>query len=82
MQGILTNLRSTVIAGFVLTLILFIIVGGLIDGGFAFDRAWVAFLFRWLHVISGVMWIGLAGHGKNRRIGLGRDIVIGQPGRK
>ena len=42
MQGILTNLRSTVIAGFVLTLILFIIVGGLIDGGFAFDRAWVA----------------------------------------
>lgn len=59
MQGILTNLRSTVIAGFVLTLIVFIVVGALLGGSFAFDRDWVAFLFRWLHVISGVMWIGL-----------------------
>ena len=24
-----------------------------------FDYAWVTFFFRWLHVISGVMWIGL-----------------------
>ncbi len=24
-----------------------------------FDYAWVTFMFRWLHVISGVMWIGL-----------------------
>ncbi len=59
MQDILSNLRSTVIAGFVLTLVLFIVVGALLGGGFAIDGAWVAFLFRWLHVISGVMWIGL-----------------------
>ena len=59
MQGILSNLRSTVIAGFVLTLILFIIGGTLLGGSFAVDQAWTAFLFRWLHVISGVMWIGL-----------------------
>ena len=59
MQDILSNLKSTVIAGFVLTLVLFIIVSALLGGGFAFDGAWVAFLFRWLHVISGVMWIGL-----------------------
>ena len=59
MQGILSNLRSTVIAGFVLTLILFVVVGALLGGSFAFDGDWVAFLFRWLHVISGVMWIGL-----------------------
>ena len=59
MQGILSNLRSTVIAGFALTLVLFIVVGALLGGGFAFDGAWVAFLFRWLHVISAVMWIGL-----------------------
>ncbi len=58
MQGILSNLRSTVIAGFALTLILYIIVG-LLLGGFALDHAWTTFLFRWLHVISGVMWIGL-----------------------
>jgi uncharacterized membrane protein len=24
-----------------------------------FSHAWFAFLFRWLHVISGIMWIGL-----------------------
>ena len=59
MQDILSNLKSTVIAGFVLTLVLFIVVGALLGGGFAIDGAWVAFLFRWLHVISGVMWIGL-----------------------
>jgi uncharacterized membrane protein len=59
MQGILTNLRSTVIAGFVLTVILFVIVRPLLGAGFALDQDWVAFLFRWLHVISGVMWIGL-----------------------
>lgn len=59
MQGILSNLRSTVIAGFVLTLILFILVRVLTGAGFALDHAWGAFLFRWLHVLSGVMWIGL-----------------------
>ena len=59
MQDILSNLRSTVIAGFALTLILFIIGSTLLGGSFAVDHAWVAFLFRWLHVISGVMWIGL-----------------------
>ncbi|MDH3582158.1 MAG: urate hydroxylase PuuD [Hyphomicrobiales bacterium] len=59
MQGILSNLKSTVIAGFVLTLVLFIVVSALLGGGFALDQIWIAFLFRWLHVISGVMWIGL-----------------------
>ncbi len=24
-----------------------------------FDNNWLIFLFRWLHVLSGVMWIGL-----------------------
>jgi uncharacterized membrane protein len=59
MQGILSNLKSTVIAGFALTLVLFIVVSALLGGGFALGQAWIAFLFRWLHVISGVMWIGL-----------------------
>jgi uncharacterized membrane protein len=27
--------------------------------GFMLDHAWFAFFFRWLHVLSGVMWIGL-----------------------
>ena len=29
------------------------------DQGLAFDQAWWAFLFRWLHVLSGIMWIGI-----------------------
>ena len=28
-------------------------------GSFQMSQVWLAFLFRWLHVISGVMWIGL-----------------------
>ncbi len=59
MQGILSNLRSTVIAGFILTVILFILIRIMTDAGFTLDQAWFSFFFRWLHVLSGVMWIGL-----------------------
>ena len=57
MASILTSLSRTVIAGFVLAAILLIIyaVGGQGFSGGDFGR----FLFRWLHVLSGVMWIGL-----------------------
>jgi uncharacterized membrane protein len=56
MAGILTSLRNTVIAGFVLAFILELIY---LNGGGSFDTAVYAFLFRWLHVLSGIMWIGL-----------------------
>ena len=59
MQGVLSNLRSTVIAGFILTVILFILIRMMAGAGFALDYNWYAFLFRWLHVLNGVMWIGL-----------------------
>ncbi len=59
MQGVLSNLRSTVIAGFILTVILFILIRMMTGAGFALDYNWYAFLFRWLHVLNGVMWIGL-----------------------
>ena len=59
MAGILSNLRNTVITGFVVTLVLFIIIRVLLGTGFALDSGWFQFLFRWLHVLSGVMWIGL-----------------------
>jgi uncharacterized membrane protein len=49
------NLTRTVIAGFVLALILFIIYATKEFDNIAFWK----FLFRWLHVLSGVMWIGL-----------------------
>jgi len=60
MAAFFSNLRNTVIAGFVLAaLVLLIRVGA---GQSALDFKSVAFwLFieRWLHIISGVMWIGL-----------------------
>ncbi len=58
MANILTSLQNTVIAGVVLTIIMVAVVGGAM-GAPAFDHAWFAFFFRWLHVLSGVMWIGL-----------------------
>lgn len=59
MASILTNLKSTVIAGFVLTIVMIGIVAGMTDYGFTVDYGYTAFFFRWLHVLSGVMWIGL-----------------------
>jgi uncharacterized membrane protein len=56
MSGILTSLRNTVIAGFVLAVVLFIIY--YTTQGYSSDT-FGAFFFRWLHVLSGVMWIGL-----------------------
>jgi uncharacterized membrane protein len=60
MADLLSNLRNTVIAGFVLTLIIFILGHFIIgQGDFGLDTGWWSFLFRWLHVGSGIMWIGL-----------------------
>ena len=59
MSGILTNLRSTVIAGFVLTVIMVIVVVAITGEGTPGGGAWIAFMWRWLHVLSAVMWIGL-----------------------
>ena len=56
MAGILTSLQNTVIAGIVLALLLFALFLG--TGG-AMDYAFYTFFFRWLHVLSGVMWIGI-----------------------
>lgn len=56
MAGILTSLRNTVIAGIVLAALLFVYFYQTHDyDGMSFGM----FFFRWLHVISGVMWIGL-----------------------
>ncbi len=55
MGVILSSLNRTLVAGL---LILILIVASF--GEFEFSEpAWVSFLFRWLHVMAGVMWIGL-----------------------
>jgi uncharacterized membrane protein len=58
MGAILQSLQRTVIAGFVLLVVIFIAVG-LIRGFPAFDHGWGTFVMRWLHVLSGIMWIGM-----------------------
>jgi len=58
MAAFLGNLRNVVIAGFVLALIVFLIHAQ--RSGWVLDSETLAmFLLRWLHIISGVMWIGL-----------------------
>ena len=55
MGSILSSLSKTVIAGFVLLGVIVAIFGNI---NFL-EPAWLAFAFRWLHVMVGVMWIGL-----------------------
>ena len=59
MSGILSNLKNTVIAGFVLTVVMIFAVSALTGDQFAIDHSYVTFIVRWLHVINGVMWVGL-----------------------
>src|SRR5215813_13011126 len=58
MGAIFQSLGRTVAAGVVLLIVLIVIFGGF-AGGVALDQAWWAFFMRYLHVLSGVMWIGL-----------------------
>jgi uncharacterized membrane protein len=58
MAAFFANLRNTVVAGTILAVIVLfirIIMGGLDLASLAF---WM-FVVRWLHIICGVMWIGL-----------------------
>jgi len=50
MASILTSLGRTVLAGFILALIIVILFGTNVDVSSA---AWQTFFFRWLHIISG-----------------------------
>ena len=59
MAKILSDLTSTIIAGIVLAVLLVIFMMVKYDAGLALDKNWWAFAFRWLHVLSGVMWIGI-----------------------
>ena len=57
MGAIFQSLGRTVLAGFAVLVLIIIATGG--AGARGGDHAWWAFVFRWLHVMSGVMWIGL-----------------------
>jgi len=59
MASFFQSLEKTLAAGVAL-LIVIIVAAGLVTGSFIkLDYAWSQLVMRWLHVISGVMWIGL-----------------------
>ncbi|MFZ2651729.1 MAG: urate hydroxylase PuuD [Burkholderiaceae bacterium] len=54
MGAIFQSLGRTVAAGVVLVVLLVVLFGNV-----QLNMTWHAFFMRWLHVLSGVMWIGL-----------------------
>jgi uncharacterized membrane protein len=58
MINILTSLPKTILSGTILLLIIMGVTNGVTDTIY-FDYNYSTFFFRWLHVLSGTMWIGL-----------------------
>ena len=58
MMNILTSLPKTILSGTILLLIIIGVTDSTTDTIY-FDYNYSIFFFRWLHVLSGVMWIGL-----------------------
>jgi uncharacterized membrane protein len=59
MAAILQSLGRTVIAGIVVLIVLIILAGVGTGQMISVNMDWSRFFMRWLHVLSGVMWIGL-----------------------
>ncbi len=58
MGSILQSLSKTIHLSIVIVVLLFVYLS-YAEGGWAFDQLFWSWLFRYLHVLSGVMWIGL-----------------------
>ena len=56
MSGLLSNFRNTIIVSFVLALV---IVIGYSHSPHGHDASYFQAIFRWLHVLFGILWIGL-----------------------
>jgi uncharacterized membrane protein len=59
MSQILQSLSRTLLAGLILLIAIVLIVGSVSGSPVQFTPVWTSFLFRWLHVTCGIMWIGL-----------------------
>ena len=59
MSQILQSLYKTLFAGLVLLILVIVIASSVSGQTIQFGHAWGTFVMRWLHVISGIMWIGL-----------------------
>ena len=51
-----SSLGRTVVAGLVLVIALIFVMGA---GGRVAEHAWWAFVMRWLHIMAGILWVGL-----------------------
>ena len=58
MGAILQSLSKTIHLSIVLAILLFVYLF-YAEGGWAFDQLFWSWLFRYFHVLSGIMWIGL-----------------------
>ncbi len=58
MAGILSNLRSTIISSIILAILMYALYYALTGAEYSGSAVTMAFL-RWIHVVAGVMWIGL-----------------------
>ncbi len=59
MAQILQSLYKTLFAGLVLLIVVLFIATSVTGNPIQFSHAWGSFVMRWLHVLSGIMWIGL-----------------------
>ena len=59
MGAIFTSPGRTVGAGVVLLIVIVVVIGAVTGQMTKIDHAWGTFVMRWLHVLSGVLWIGL-----------------------
>jgi uncharacterized membrane protein len=59
MGAIFQSLGRTITAGVVLLIIIVVLAGAISGQSPNLDMNWWRFFMRWLHVLSGVMWIGL-----------------------
>jgi len=59
MGAIFQSLGRTVIAGIAVLVVIILIAGASTGQMISVDMNWSRFFMRWLHVLSGVMWIGL-----------------------
>ena len=58
MVSILQSLRKTIHLSFAITILLFVVLF-FAGGDWSFDTLFWSWLFRYFHVLTGVMWIGL-----------------------
>jgi hypothetical protein len=59
MVAFFQSLPKTLAAGVVLLIVIVVLVGLTGDQFIMFERAYWTFFVRWLHIMTGIMWMGL-----------------------